>query len=213
MPHSDAYQRFHKSTVMDYEKWHDGIGYDIDAFKQMTPAEQKAVVDEIRHKSDKDWRDAELLDLVSADENHSKQAGETLRAMADSDTIDLPAQLRAIEALIDAGKLDDIDRRLAAALRQVEAFNGLDAALRLAADHPGPMVKLALLQGVRDRPGEVGVNYAAMLYFLAGITTEEFDWDMRPFFLHFAEGSSVEERAAAFAELCQRLQIDPKSIP
>ena len=213
MPSSDAYERFQKSTLMDYEKWHDGIGYDLKAFKQMTADEQAQVLDQIRQKTEKDWRDAELLEFVGGDQKHSKQADQTLRGMADSNSIDLPAQLRAIEALIDAGKLDDIDRRLADALRQAEAFNGLDASLRLAAEHPGPMVKMALLQGVRDRPGEVGVNYAAMLFYLAGITKEEFDWDMRPFFLHFADGTPQAERDAAFAELCQRLQIDPKSIP
>jgi hypothetical protein len=213
MPHSDAYEQFQKSTIMDHEKWHDGIGYDLDAFKRMSADEQTQVVDQIRRKSDKDWRDAELLEFVGADPKHANDADKTLREMADSESIDLPAQLRAIEALIDAGKLDDVDRRLAAALGQAESFNGLDAALSLAGEHPGPLVKIALVQGVRDRPGEVGVNYAAMLYFLAGITKEEFDWDMRPFFLHFADDTPKAEHDAAFAELCQRLQVDPKSIP
>src|SRR4051812_30557897 len=113
MLHSDAYQRFQKSTVMNYETWHDGIGYDLDAFKQMTADEQTQIINEIRQRSDKDWRDAQLLEFVGSDEKHSKQADQTLREMADSDSIDLPAQLRAIEALIDAGKLDDVDRRLA----------------------------------------------------------------------------------------------------
>jgi hypothetical protein len=32
-------QRFEKSMVIDFEKWHDGIGYDIEAIKLASPTE------------------------------------------------------------------------------------------------------------------------------------------------------------------------------
>src|SRR5207249_1687233 len=51
---SDAYTKFMKSTIMDYEKWHDGIGYDLDAFRQMTPQEQAGVVAELKAKGNRD---------------------------------------------------------------------------------------------------------------------------------------------------------------
>jgi hypothetical protein len=35
--------RFERSMVMDYEKWHDGIGYDIATMKAATPEERSAI--------------------------------------------------------------------------------------------------------------------------------------------------------------------------
>ena len=34
-----AVRRFERSMVMDYEKWHDGTGYDLEALKEATPDE------------------------------------------------------------------------------------------------------------------------------------------------------------------------------
>jgi hypothetical protein len=37
---SAAIDRFLRSLVIDYEKWHDGIGFDVDALREATPAER-----------------------------------------------------------------------------------------------------------------------------------------------------------------------------
>jgi len=44
---------------MNYEKWHDGIGYDLDALEKMTPEELKSVETMLKGRSD--WRDVEAL--------------------------------------------------------------------------------------------------------------------------------------------------------
>lgn len=40
---SEAAMAFARSLHIGYAEWHDGVGYDLDALKAMTPAEQKAV--------------------------------------------------------------------------------------------------------------------------------------------------------------------------
>ena len=36
----DLLRRFERSMVMDFEKWHDGTGYDLDALRAMSPTEK-----------------------------------------------------------------------------------------------------------------------------------------------------------------------------
>jgi hypothetical protein len=42
MADSEFFQRFQKSRNIAYEQWHDGIGYDLDAFASMSPEEKRA---------------------------------------------------------------------------------------------------------------------------------------------------------------------------
>ena len=54
-------QRFEKSMVIDYEKWHDGVGYDVDALRSASQAERKAIEQMVIHHSPRGWRDIEAL--------------------------------------------------------------------------------------------------------------------------------------------------------
>lgn len=201
MANSNAYQRFRRSTVIDHDKWHDGIGYDLAAFKQMTPAEQEQVVNEIRLKRPLDWRDQELLALAD-----TPAAREALRSSADTGTTE--EQITALRELLEKGPVEDLDGRLAMLLDKVQPFEGLDPLLELIAEHPAPKVKAALLKGVRERPGIIAVHCAAMLCYHAGITKEPFEWAMRPFFLRFGNDEPAADRAAAYEELCAKLGVD-----
>src|SRR5690349_7321243 len=73
---SDAFKTFQASMVMDYEKWHDGIGYDLTAFDAMTPEEQKQVLAEARARKGSDWRDVELLEHAGSDAHAVAEAME-----------------------------------------------------------------------------------------------------------------------------------------
>ena len=46
---------------MDFEKWHDGIGYDIDAIKLASTAERAAIEQMLINHTPRDWRDIEAL--------------------------------------------------------------------------------------------------------------------------------------------------------
>jgi len=54
-------QRFERSMVIDYEKWHDGIGYDLDALRLASETERKAIEQMLIGHSQRDWRDIEAL--------------------------------------------------------------------------------------------------------------------------------------------------------
>src|SRR6266480_1749244 len=98
MADSEAFQRFQKSKNISYEQWHDGIGYDLDAFGQMLQEEKDRVVQEIHAKGNLDWRDMEVLRL------HGDRASfDKLRNVLASGTIDERAA--ALRSLMDMGKL------------------------------------------------------------------------------------------------------------
>ena len=52
--------RFRKSMTIDYEKWHDGIGYDLNALNEATPEERDMITNMLISR-DLDWRDVEAL--------------------------------------------------------------------------------------------------------------------------------------------------------
>src|SRR5665647_2170829 len=54
-------RRFEKSMEIDYEKWHDGIEYDIEAIRGASQQEHKAIVQILINHSPKDWRYIEAL--------------------------------------------------------------------------------------------------------------------------------------------------------
>ena len=57
----DAAARFERSMAIDYEKWHDGIGYDVDAIDDATPAERERIERLLLARRYADWRDVEAL--------------------------------------------------------------------------------------------------------------------------------------------------------
>src|SRR5690349_2500282 len=64
--HSSAYQTFIASMTIDVEKWRDGIGFDVEALKQVTPAERDSLVKtlEERLRASGDWREIEALAAI-----------------------------------------------------------------------------------------------------------------------------------------------------
>jgi hypothetical protein len=206
-PHSDAYQKFRSSMIMDYEKWHDGEGYDLAAFEAMRDDEKEEIIAEFTSKGSLDWRDQEVLALVGTPDAKKKLKQSAKEGATPEE------RTQALRRLSDAGDIDEdkLDAQLAEQLAHVAIYNGITPALDMVEDHYGPKVKMALLAGARDRP-EVAVHYAAMLFYKEGLAKEEFDWDHRPFFLRFGEESPPADRKAAFEELCDKIKVDPKSV-
>ena len=86
MAHSEAYRQFRDSQQMNHEKWHDGVGYDLDAFAAMTPDERDAVAAEALANPRPDWRDLEVLGA-----HRSRESLERLRHLL----VDAPVGDRA----------------------------------------------------------------------------------------------------------------------
>jgi hypothetical protein len=206
---SPAHERFLSSMIMDHEKWHDGIGYDLEALREMSAAELTEIVK--RLSAGCDWRDVEALavivslDSISADA--AKQAKSALKKLAKSNN---QAGLRAAEALADLGESDGVEDKVVKTLLRMGDDSAFSDALDLCEDLRGDRIKMALLKCARDHDSQ-GVHCAAMLYYHAGIAKEAFDWDHRPFFLRF-NPDDPEDRAKAFVELCAKVGVDPKEV-
>jgi len=85
-------------------------------------------------------------------------------------------------------------------------------ALDAAREHGGPMCNGALMRGARDRPG-VAFHFGGVACYLAGASEQPWGWDLRPMLLRLQAQDSPGTRAAAFAELCRAVRIDPDAIP
>jgi hypothetical protein len=195
-----ALGRFERSMVMNYEKWHDGIGYDLDALREATPMEKKMIETMLIHRGTKDWRDVEALAEL-----------DTLRAhKALHEAMEDPNPEIRLAVVRHAPKLVPESKRTASLVKalQTRALNsGLSQALDEAAEfHPKEVVD-ALLRGALKSDGEAAVNIAGLLMYIHGKADDPFDWDQRPFFLRF-NTENREERKAAFLELCEKIGVE-----
>jgi hypothetical protein len=198
MPHPDggsaAIERFLRSLAIDYEKWHDGVGYDVDALREATLAERTFAESQL--DATRDWRDIDALAVLA--ELGSVSAEHALRGAlrAGSHEIRL-AVLRFAPNLVE-----DLARTelLLHALEGATITDGLvETISQVASFHP-PTIVDALWRGLTTRPGDVAVHYAALLAFIYGRAESTFDWSLRPLYLKF-NTPSADERRAALAEL------------
>ncbi|MBL9190207.1 MAG: hypothetical protein JNK23_22185 [Opitutaceae bacterium] len=193
--------RFKASMTIDYEKWREGIGYDLELIKQANPEELKAIEELLIQQRNADWRDVEAL--AALDSPRAKAAlkaafgsGDAeMRMAVHSHAPELMTEPQRIASLVQALEQGDIYGGLTQALLEVETF------------HP-PEIMTALLRGLMDRDGGTACHFAAMLYFLHGKSASAFDWNHRPFFLRFNTHDMVE-REKAVRELCETIGVDP----
>jgi hypothetical protein len=195
-------QRFEKSMKIDYEKWHDGIGYDIDAIKLASPTEREAIEQMLIRHSPRDWRDIEGLaeiDTKSAREiirNAIKDPNPDVRVAVTRFAPNLVTDSERSHSIIDA-------------LEHAEVFYGLSQILDDVEEYHPSAVKEALLKGLLSREGDVAVLFAGMLFYIYGKAKEPFDWSQRPFFLQF-NTENRQKRVQTFRELCRQLNINPE---
>ena len=191
--------RFDRSRVMDYEKWHDGIGYDLNALREMTDAERTVAERALIPPSG--WRDVEALAAID-----SEQARDALRRAATrgSNEVRLAVSQYAAALLDEDGRTSSLVR----ALTTGQLLDGLSAALDQAeAFHP-PAVLNALWRGLLERPGDVAYTFAATLSVIYGKSDSSADWSLRPLFLRFNTADRTG-RLVALHELAQLLGVAP----
>jgi hypothetical protein len=184
---------------IDFEKWHDGIGYDLSAIDMMSPEERKIAIRTLLDRQPPTWRDLEALNYFNTDE--------TRRAL------NLALKNPEIEVRVAAARYatnadNEREYALTDALKHVDLYGGLTQALdQIEQFHP-PGIVDALIHGTLNRDGEVAVHFAAMLFFLHGKASSSFDWSHRQFFLRFNTSSRLE-RLAVFKELCEIIGVNP----
>lgn len=182
MAKSEALARFESSMIIDYEKWHDGIGYDLEALERLTPAEKREVADLMRRRlssSGADWRDAE-----------------TAVALGDASLIQLARQhreasVREVVATEDERR-DDVIEILRRGTDDSDTLRAIDDIPM----EPDAEMRETLLWCCRHSPGVVAYHAAgALMQIYAGV---EDPWDIRPFLLEFTE---EDTRTAAYEKL------------
>jgi hypothetical protein len=202
---SEAARTFEASMIIDYEKWHDGIGYDLEALAQMTAAERDEVASDLlgrikRHEAT--WRDTEALGALKTE--RAKSALSLALRVGDLET-----RLHVARELEEMGVEADIETLIGAVLTRGGFDTGVSFALSLASERNTARMRKLMLDCARNGDREVRVHAAAMCLYYAGQAKMPFDWDHRPFFLKFGEDGP--ERDEAYAELCRRIGDKPKA--
>lgn len=180
-------KRFDRSRVMDYEKWHDGIGYDLESLGEMTEAERADVVRSLTPPAG--WRDVEALAAIDSDETREalRRAGER-----GSNEVRMAVIQYAPHVLEGDVRTDALVR----ALKWGRLMEGLGAALEQAENFHPPRVLATLWRGLAERPGDIAYNFAATLAVIYGKIESSADWTYRPLFLRFNADDGAERRAA-----------------
>lgn len=203
---TDPAERFLASMPMDFDKWHDGTGYDLDALR-LVPADRRPAIEAmLLAKQPVDWRDIEAL--AQFDTPAARAAVLAAATHADPHVRRTAMSYLATEAaeVVDPGTRE---ARLIANLRGDELLGGLGAAIDEAAEFHPPAVVDALIRGALNRPGAPAVHFAALLYFIHGKASEAFDWSHRPFFLRFDGSDGRNSHRVAFRDLCATIGVDP----
>ncbi|MEP7351886.1 MAG: hypothetical protein ABI824_01510 [Acidobacteriota bacterium] len=197
-----AVDRFRESMICTYDRWHDGIGYDLAILKAAAPEELVEIENLLLSRSVDDWRDVEALAALD-----SPQARVALRkALKSSDH-----RVRLAVADYAPNLISEAERTTALvhALEGSDTYGGLTQALLQVEEFHPPQIMDALLRGVLSRSDGPPVHFAAMLMFLHGKASSAFDWEQRPFYLKFNTGDR-RERIQLFKELCAKLGVDAK---
>lgn len=200
--HSAAYERFMASTDIDYERWHDGVPYDVDALADLRPDERPAVESWLLARAGNDWRDLEGLLALGTARGRAAVVHQLRHG-----TIEM--RLAAARRLPEDPAIEaDREQAIIDGLGTSTVMDGLTTALDLAEEHRTPKVMDALFRAAMRDDHVMAVHAAALLLFLHGRAKEEFDWDRRPFFLQFGD-DDPEVRRVAFEQLCHECGVDP----
>jgi len=183
---TDSLKRFLDSTVMDYEKWHDGIGYDLEALGALKGTDKAQAIAWLKSRlcdRDAGWRDAEAAQYLGQ-----------------ADLIEIARRHRNAEVRRVVASKADRRRDILSALRKGEDDSETLRALDDIALTPDPEMRATLLWCTLHSPGVVAFHAAAKL--LEIYTGLQDPWDERPFLLQFTE---PETRQPAYAELLKRI--------
>lgn len=195
--------RFVRSMEIDYEKWHDGIGYDLEAIAAASTQERIQIEELMKRRQPLGWREVEAL--VTLDSPTARAyLRKAMRGMG-TDADARAAIMRMAPELVSA---ETQVESIVEALESAVIYGGLSQTLDLVERIHPPEVIDALLKGVVRREGEVACHFAAMLMFLHGKAKDAFDWDHRPFYLEF-NTEDQDHRWKMFLELCERIGVDP----
>ncbi len=197
---SGTVDRFRESMAINYDRWREGVGYDMGLLQSATTEERAEMERILLCRTVDDWRDVEALAALN-----SPKAFDKLRIALDhGNHAVVMAILEHAPQLVSSEKRT---RLVVAALRSADFYHGLTQALREVEQFHPPAIIDALLHCLLDRESGVLAHFAGMLMYLHGKAEVPFDWEQRPFYLRF-NTPERSLRKAAFCELCEAIGID-----
>jgi len=198
--HNSPMSRFIESMSIDYEKWHDGVGYDLEALKEVNNTEREAIERILVNRNPPDWRDIEALATLNTPRARSALKVAVLSGIHEVNM----AVIRYAPELVN----DELKTKLIVeALKSASFYYGLRQTLDIVEKyHPKEVVR-ELFHGLLKREGEVAVHFAAMLFYIYGKAETSFDWEKRAFFLKF-NTNKLSDRKIIFKELCEKINVD-----
>jgi hypothetical protein len=186
MPVSGVLKRFFDSTIVDYEKWHDGVGYDLEALRELEGPDRKEALDWIGRRlreSNAGWRDAEAA-----------------RASGDRGLIELARRHRDPEVRRLVATPEERRRDVLTLLRTGNDDLATLRALEDVPKVPDAEMRATLLWCTLHAPGTVAYHAAEAL--LQRYARVKDPWQERPFLLQFTEPRT---RGKAYEELLRRI--------
>jgi hypothetical protein len=191
MEPSENLKRFLNSLELSYDQWRDGEGYDLEALGQLGGSERVVAEDTLLSRQSSDWRDIEALDALG-----TEKALEEMNRALSSKRIEV--RVEAAERLARRGKVgaDDMENLIIQSLDEVTFFNGMNRVLRLVEQYPSQRVRAKIRWCAVNGNEDIRVLAAAMYHFLAGCTESPFDWEHRPLYLRFGQGSKAGRELA-----------------
>jgi hypothetical protein len=170
---------------IDYEKWHDGVGYDLEALKEANNKEREVIERILVNRNRPDWRDIEALAILNTPGARSALKAAVLRGINEVNM----AVLRFAPELVN----DELKTKLIVeALKSACFYYGLRQTLDIVEKyHPKEVVR-ELFHGLLKREGGVAVHFAAMLFYI---------------FLKF-NTEKLSERKIIFLEFCEKINVD-----
>jgi len=179
---SEAYQLFMDSMVMDFDKWHDGTGYDLQALEKLG-VEERASIEKLligNLKQVGDWRDVNALVALGSDSAH--KAVNKARFHNNTKVRDY-----ALKIILDTHNSKDTTKKDIAELEDQVIQAVKNGNFEIAEYMSTRRVKKALLDSILGFKSEVRVSAVAFLLYLCGQAAEPFDWSQRSFFLLFSD--------------------------
>ncbi len=195
---AEAVKRFQNSMDMDFDKWHDGEGFDLSCIDDMTAAERREVAAMLRSR-EQTWRELEALAALDL-EDVDDIIQETAKTSDSRDN-----RITSAAALYERGKMKkaDYEKLLCEEIRKLTGNGDGSIKVLLEAEALGTeKVKQALLWSSWNSTDD-SMSCAARLLYLCGKAEDQLAWNHREWLFDLKPNNSYFTRKKAFDKLCE----------
>jgi hypothetical protein len=194
-------EQFNESMGMNYERWHDGLGYELSLIDKATPAERAEIEALLLKQPVTDWSLVEGLSRLRTPACVARLRDALVTSHGHE------VKMAITEYAADLITTEQRTAAIIAAVREAPLLKGLQLALRqLPKFHP-PEIIHELLQATLQREGDAAMHCAAHLLVIHGKAASPFAEPHRAFLSRFATKDPAA-RLAAHEELLELIKAD-----